>query len=618
MNPIIQGIQRMLAGSAVVICLAAAANAEVTISHGYSPFGELKYPADFSHFDYVNPDAPQGGEFSSRQLYGVDTFDSLNTFTLKGSPAWEVGTYVFDTLMVASEDEPDAVYGLIAETIEYPEDLSYVIFNLRPEARFSDGEPLTADDVVFTFETLKSDGPPWYNSTLRKIQAVTAEGPHRVRFDLAGDVGPTFPGNFAWIEILPEHFYQDVAFDESWMTVPIGSGPYVVDEADPPRSIRFCRNPEYWAAGLPVRVGMDNFDCITHEYYSDDSVMREAFKAGEFLFIEETKAAAWQTAYDYRATEEGWVQRTHIPDLSIPTWQAIWINTRRPHLADVRVREALSLAFNWKWANETLYDNAYQRGTSPFAQTDMEAHGLPEGRELALLEPFRDQLPVEVFTEPAWLPPEGTSSPRDREALRRASDLLDAAGWIVGDDGVRRNAEGDVLAIDFPDDSSSKGRLYTPYSEVLRGLGIEVDYRRIDPAQMEEREKVFDFDMTSSAWNLSMTPDESLSVFFGSEAASTEGSRNFSGITDPVIDALIARLGEARTRADLAAAARAIDRVLRLGHYWVPLYYGSGANVAYWDVFGQPEIAPAHGRGERYWWWDDARYQALVEAGALR
>ena len=610
-------IRQVPAIGTLAICLASAVSAETTISHGYSPFGELKYPADFAHFDYVNPDAPEGGLFTSRQRYGVDTFDSLNTFTRQGNPAWEVSDYVFDTLMVRSFDEPDATYGLIAETIEYPDDLSYVAFNLRPEARFSDGEPLTADDVVFTFETLRSDGPPWYAAVLDQIETVTAEGPHRVRFDLADGVGPTFPGNFSWIEILPEHFYETVSFEDSWMTVPIGSGPYVVDDVNAPQSIRFCRNPDYWARDLPVRVGMDNFDCVAHEYFADDNVMREAFKAGAFLFIEETKAAAWRTAYDYRATDEGWVIRDHIPELSIPTWQAIWINTRRPHLSDVRVRQALSLAFNWQWANETLYDNAYQRSTSPFMQSDMEARGLPEGLELALLEPFRDRLPEEVFTEPAWLPPEGTSAPRDRASLRQASALLDEAGWLAGDDGLRRNGEGEVLSIDFPDDSSSKGRLYTPYSEVLRSIGIDVNYYRVDPAQMEEREKVFDYDMTSNAWGISMTPDENLGGFFGSEAAQTENSRNFSGVADPVIDALIVKLGEAETREDLAAAGRAIDRVLRVGHYWVPLYYGAGANVAYWDVFGRPEINPDYDRGERYWWWDEGRYQALVEAGAL-
>ncbi len=601
-------------------CLAAtAAMAEDTIvSHGISTFGDLKYPADFTHFDYVNPDAPKGGTMSFRGTGASRTFDSLNPFILKGEPAQGIER-IYDTLLVRAYDEPDAVYGLLAESLEYPEDRSYVIFNLRPEARFADGVPVTAEDVAFTFETLKTEGSALYQIRLKDVDRVEVLSPLRARVvfaegastrDLIAEVGQT--------EILPRHYYETVAFDAATLTPPLGSGPYVVDRADPGRSIRYCRNPDYWGAALPVNVGAHNFDCFVYEYFTDNTAAFESFKVGQYLFHEEFTSALWATNYEFPAIENGWILRETIPDDRPSGAQGFWMNTRRPNLQDPQVREAISMMFNFEWSNETLFYGLYERTDSFFENSDMEAEGLPEGPELALLEPYRDQLPETVFTEPAVTPIVSSTRQTDRQAVARAGALLDAAGWTVGADGLRRNAAGETLSFAFVFDGPAFERIVLPFIENLKKLGIDARSELIDSAQMEERQENFDYDMTVARFVLPLTPSVELRTLFGSESVNAPGTFNLSGVADPVVDALIGTVLAAESREDLNVAVRALDRVLRAKHLWAPNWHKGSHWIAYWDLFGRPEVKPLYDRGVDYWWYDADKAAALRAAGALR
>ena len=593
--------------------------ADVTVSHGYSAFGDLKYGPDFTHFDYANPDAPQGGTMSQRQLYGTPTFNSLNAFIIKGDSAPEVLHHVYDSLMVRANDEPDAVYGLIAETIEYADDLSTIAFDMRPEARFHDGSPVEASDVVFTIEALRTEGHPYYRNLLGNVEDVVAEGPHRVRFDLAPGAGSALPADIAQLPVLPEHFYDENPFAETWLTAPLGSGPYRVEAVDAPRTIRFCRDPDYWAADLPVNAGKNNFDCFAYEYFTDDTVGLEAFAAGEYMLRVEFRAASWAEGYDFPAARNGWVRKMELPDRRPANAQGIWINLRRDALQDIRVREALEYAFNFEWTNETLFYGAYRRTDSFFENTSMQAEGLPEGDELALLEPFRDRLPPEVFAEPPHLPYPGTPAPRDRAGLREAGRLLDAAGWSVGDDGMRRNAAGELLTLELPEDGQSMMRVLTPFAENAEALGIDLRLEMLDPATLAERRQQFDFDLAVGAWGVKVTPGAELRAFYGSDAAAAEGSNNLSGLADPVVDALIEEAVDAQTREELEIAARALDRVLRSKHIWVPNWHSVTHRIAIWDIFGIPETPAPYDflRNVEFWWLDREKMDALEAAGAL-
>ncbi|MEM8591233.1 MAG: extracellular solute-binding protein [Pseudomonadota bacterium] len=612
-------MQKMIYAAALMAALPA--SAEVTISHGYSIFGDLKYGPDFTHFDYANPDAPKGGTMSQRQLFGNATFNSLNYWIIKGDNAPEVFVHMYDPLMVESHDEPDAVYGLVAETIEYPEDLSYIIFNLRPEARFHDGEPLTASDVVFTVEMLQTEGHPFYRSLLEGVEKVTAENDHRVRFDLAEGVGASYPADIATTLILPEHFYdEETPFDETWMTAPVGSGPYLLETADPGRTIRFCRDPDYWAADLPVNVGKNNFECFAYEYFADDLVGLEAFKAGEYLMRVEYRSASWAEGYDFPAADEGWVKQMLLPDGRPSTAQGMWFNLRREKFKDIRVRQAVDLAFNFDWTNESIFYNAYARTESFFENTAMEASGVPEGAELALLEEFRDQLPETVFSQSAFTPYNGGPRLRDRRALREATALLDAAGWPVGDDGLRRNASGEVLRVEIVDDSRSLERVIGPFVENMQALGIDAEFIIVpDPAQWTERRQNFDFDMSFTAWSVSSTPGANLRAFYGSVAAESTGSNNLSGIADPVVDALIERAVAAGSREELNTVVAALDRVLRDRHIWVGAWHIGSHRVAVWDVFGMPEETALYdfNRGVEFWWLEQEKLGAIQAEGGL-
>lgn len=609
--------------AALIVSLAAgvaqASDPERTIvSHGISAFGDLKYPPDFPHFDYVNPDAPKGGTISFRGTGASRTFDSLNKFILAGEPAQGIER-IYDTLLVRAYDEPDAVYGLLAEKITYPEDRSWVVFTLREGARFSDGAPLTARDVVFTIDTLKAEGSPTYQIRLRDVATATALSDREVRVDFAdGASTRDLIADVGQLEILPAHYYQNVAFNRSTLEPPIGSGPYVVDRADPGKSITYCRNPDYWGAALPVNVGTNNFDCYRYEYFADNTAAFEALKAGLYLFHEEFFSKIWATGYDFPAIDKGWIVREVIPDNRPSGAQGFWFNLRREKFQDRRVREAIGMMFNFEWSNEALFFGLYQRTDSFWEGSTMQAEGLPEGEELALLQEYADQLPASVFNEPAYVPPVSSTRAIDRGAVRRASAILDEAGWRIGADGIRRNAAGEKLSVEFIDDGPAFERIILPFIENLNILGVEARFELIDPAQMQERQKAFDYDMIVARFVLPLSPSNELRTLFSSESANAPGTYNLTGLADPVVDSLIERIIEAKDRRTLEIRVKALDRVLRDKRIWIPNWFKGSHWLAYWDVFGKPEQKPPYDRGVDYWWWVPEKYERLKAEGALR
>ncbi|QDL92447.1 ABC transporter substrate-binding protein [Paroceanicella profunda] len=587
----------------------------VTISHGLSVFGDLKYPEGFPHFDYVNPDAPKGGLHST---WAFGTFDSLNPFILKGNSGQGLGL-LFDSLMTGSADEPDSQYGLVASKVEYPADRSWVIFDMRPEATFSDGSPLTADDVVFTFETLRDKGTPSYAIQFQDFESVEALDPHKVKFTFrAGASTRDLPLTAGQMPILSRAYYDTHDFTESTMTPPLGSGPYAVERADPGRSITFERRDDYWAKDLPVNVGQNNFDEIRFEYYGDYTAAFEAFKGGGYNFREEYLSKLWAESYHFPAIDKGWVKTEVIPDATPSGTQGFWFNMRREKFRDPRVREALAMVFNFEWSNKALFYDQYKRTASFWENSELKAEGMPTQAELKLLEPLRADLPEAVFTEPAYVPPVSSTERIDRRVLRQAGKLLDAAGWTVRN-GLRTNAKGEVLSLVFLNDSPSMERIITPYVDNLRQLGVDASLRSIDAAQEEQRRKSFDYDITSQRYVMSMSPGDELRQMFGSQSAETPGSANLTGLSNPAVDTLIADIVNARDRDELNTAVHALDRVLRAMHLWVPNWYKGSHTIAYLDVFGRPDPLPAYSMGElSLWWWDEARAAKLRAEGALR
>ena len=593
--------------------------AEVIVSHGISAFGDLKYPKGFAHFDYVDPDAPQGGTMSFRGTGASQTFDSLNPFILKGEAAQGLGL-LYDSLLAGSADEPDAAYGLVAESLEYPPDRSWVIFNMRPEATFSDGHPITAEDVVFTWQVLLEKGTPSYQIILKDIESVEALDEHRVKFTFkAGSPKRDLPSLAGGLSILPKHYYETVDFGASTMTPPVGSGRFVVAAADPGKSIRYCKNPDYWGEDLPVNVGSYNFDCIVYEYFTDNNAAFEALKIGNYLFHQEFFAILWATAYDFPALEKGWVKREELDDETPSGAQGFWFNLRRPTFQDPRVREAIGLMFNFEWTNETLFYGLYQRTDSFFENSPMQAEGVPEGEELAVLEEFRDRLPPEIFTEPAWTPAVNGKSQTDRAAIRRASRLLDEAGWTVGADGKRRNAArrgaDPALRRRQPGDGAGDQPLRRRTSAASASTPATP---RSTPRRCSSARRTSTTTSCPARFAMSLSPSIELRQLFSSESADTPGSVNLSGIADPVVDALVEKVIQAETREEMEVRVRALDRVLRHMQIWVPNWYTGKYLVAYWDVFGKPEVKPPYARGDTTWWFDQAKYDKLEAEGALR
>ena len=572
--------------------------------HGLSAFGDLFYPADFTHFAYANPGAPKGGAFSLIGWGGVTTFNSLNAYILKGDAAQGMAL-TFDTLMTRAQDEPDAVYGLVAESADLAEDKRSVTFALRPEARFSDGSPLTAEDVAFSFEVLKSKGHPLYRQSLRDVEKVEVLDRHRLRYTFSGDLVRDLPLTVAILPIFSRRYYESRPFDETTLEPPLGSGPYVVADVKQGRSITYRRNPDYWGKDVPVNRGRWNFDEIRFEYFRDRTAAMEAFKAGAYDFREEFTSKVWATEYDFPAVADGRVKRETLPDETPSGTQGYFLNVRRPMLADRRVRQALALAFDFEWTNKNLFYGLYKRTHSYFENSAMTAQGAPSPAERALLEGLGVPVSAEALGE-AVSPPRSDGSGQDRKLLRQASKLLNDAGWTI-EDGKRVNAKGEPLKLEILMYEPTFERVNAPYIKNLKRLGIDASMRVVDPAQFERRVKSFDFDITVRRYAMLTTPGVELRSYFGSQAAAMEGSLNLSGIAGAAVDALIERVIAAKSREELTTAARALDRVLRAKHYWVPHWYKASHTIAYWDRFSRPVIKPKYDRGVLDTWWYDGK-----------
>jgi microcin C transport system substrate-binding protein len=595
----------------------AADDQKIIRAHGISSFGDLKYPADFTRFDYVNPYAPKGGKWTGRGGGASNTFDSVQPFILKGEAAQGVGL-TFDTLLIGSSDEPDSAYGLVAKTIEYPEDRAWVIFEMRPEATFSDGAAITAEDVVFSFEILRDKGAPGIRLNLRDVAGAEALGPNKVKFTFRdGASTRDLPSLVGGLSIMSKAWWSTRDFEESTLDPILGSGPYAISEIKAGRSITYTRRADYWGWSQPVMTGTWNFDEITFEYFKDYTASFEAFKGGAFLFHEEFFSKIWATGYEFPAVEKGWVIRAELPDERPSGTQGFWINMRHAQFQDPRVREAIAMAFDFEWSNEKLFFGLYDRTVSIFQNSPMQAMGMPSEAELALLNPLRAQLPEAVFTEPAYSPPVSDGSGKDRKLLRSATRLLDAAGWTV-QDGVRKNAAGDVLRLELLDDSPTFERIIGPFIANLKQIGIDASLRIVDPAQYQARQEQFDYDIVPGRFVMSLTPGPSLRSLFGSSSVDQRGTPNLSGVNDPAVDTLIEAMIGAASREDLNIAGRALDRVLRAMHIWVPNWYKGKHTVAYWDVYGRPETKPPYARGVMdLWWWDADKAEKLKAEGAL-
>src|SRR6195952_5317454 len=590
--------------------------------HGLSVFGDLKYPADFHHFDYANPAARKGGLFSTipwvrsnNQSY--QTFNSLNAYVLKGEGAQGMDL-TFATLMARAADEPDAVYGLAAKSVQISPDKLVYRFTLRPEARFHDGTQLTAHDAAFSLTTLKAKGHPLILQQMRDMVSAEASDDATLVVTFAEKRARDVPLYIAGLPIFSKSYYATRPFDESTLDIPLGCGPYKVGKFEVNRYIEFERVKDWWGADLPVSRGLYNFDTVRYEFYRDRDVAFEGFTAKNYLFREEFTARVWATRYDFPAVKDGRVRREIVPDETPSGAQGWFINTRRDKFQDARVREALTYAFDFEWTNKTIMYGAYARTHSVFQNSDMMAIGPPLPEELALLEPFRGKVPDEVFGEP-YVPPVSDGSGQDRTLLRKATQLLNDAGCKVKD-GKRTLPDGDIFRIEFLLDEPSFQPHHAPFLKNLGTLGIEATIRLVDAVQYRARVEDFDFDVAIERPSISATPGDSMRPTFSSQAAATKGSYNIAGIADPVIDALIQKILAADTRAELTTACRAFDRVFRAGCYWVPHWYRATHPVAYWDVFDYPKTLPRYrvdnyssSLGERTIWWYDAAKAAKLE-----
>ncbi|WP_425531969.1 extracellular solute-binding protein [Ancylobacter koreensis] len=562
--------------------------------HGLSVFGDLKYPADFTHFDYVDPAAPKGGTFSqigSTAAFNqsFQTFNSLNGYILRGDGAQGIDL-TFDTLMTRAFDEPDAIYGLVARSVSVSPDGTLYRFRLRPEARFHDGSKLTAQDVAFSLNLLKEKGHPIIAQNLRDLTGAEAEGEEVAVLRFAPTRARDVPLFAASLPIFSRAYYSVKPFEESTLEPPLGSGPYKVGRFEPGRYIEYQRDAGYWGNTLPVNAGVNNFDVLRYEYFRDREVGFEAFKARTYLFRQEFTARTWATGYDFPALREGRVKQAVLPDRTPSGAQGWFLNLRRPHFADPRVREALSYAFDFEWTNKNLMFDAYKRTTSFFENSDLKAEGEAGPDEVALIDALGSAVtPVEiaVLKAPPWSPPVSDGSGQDRALLRKGTQLLREAGWTIRD-GRLVGPDGKGLTIEFLDDEGSLERHTAPFIKNLRLLGIEANFRLVDPPQYQRRLNEFDFDTTVRRFSVSTVPGESLRNYFGSASAKISGSNNLSGIADPLIDLLIEKVIAAPDRAQLRTACRVLDRRLRAGRYWVPQWYSAEFRIAFWDEFSWP------------------------------
>ncbi len=589
------------------VAAAIAQSPGVTSGPAMSMYGDLKYPADFKHFGYVNPQAPKGG---SVRLAAIGTFDTLNGFTLKGVPAAGLGR-IYDTLTVHSLDEAFSQYGLIAETIESPADRSWVAFTLRADARFHDGSHVTAEDAIWTFDTLKTKGAPFYRNYYAQVVKAEKVGERKVKFSFGPGDNRELPLIVGQLPVLPKAYWEKRDFEKTTLEPPLGNGAYKIESFEAGRSITYRRVKDYWAAKHPVNVGQENFDVIRVDYYRDFNVVLEAFKGGQFDFRQENVAKNWATAYDTPAVKAGLIRKEEIPN-EIPTgMQGFAYNTRRSVFADRRVRQALAYLFDFEWANKNLFFGSYTRTKSYFSNSELASSGLPSTDELKVLEPFRGKVPEEVFTK-EYQPPATDGNDGIRDNAREALRLLATAGWTVKNERLV-NAKGEPMQFEILLSDSTWERIALPYAKNLQRVGVTARVRTVDTAQYQKRLEDFDFDMTVELWGQSLSPGNEQLDFWSTRAAETKGTRNVAGVRDPVVDRLIELVIQAPDRKSLVARTRALDRVLLWGHYCIPHWHIRAYRVAYWDRFGRPAVAPKYGLGFETWW-VDAKKDAAVGA----
>jgi microcin C transport system substrate-binding protein len=601
-------MMRRLSGVLITLTLSLAAIGAGAAggSNGLSLFGELKYGPDFKNFEYANPNAPKGG---TMKFSAIGTFDTLNPFVVKGVPAAGIGQ-IFDTLTVASEDEASSEYGLVAESIETAPDKLSVLYTLRQEARFHDGSPVTPDDAVWTFDTLRQKGHPMYRSYYGDVTKVEQEGERGVRFHFKSAENRELPQILGQMPVLSKKYWADRDFTKTTLDPPLGSGPYKIEALDPGRSITYRRVADYWGADLPVNKGRQNIDTIRYDYYRDGTIALEAFKAGQYDIRRENSSKSWATGYDSPALRQGLIKKEVIPNQLPSGMQGFGYNLRRPLFQDPRVREALGYAFDFEWSNKNLFYGSYARTRSYFDNSELAATGVPQGDELSILEKFHGQIPDAVFTK-EYDPPKYDGSGNIRDGLREALSLLKAAGWGFKNEKLVNDKTGEPFTFEILLDDPQMERIVLPFADNLERMGITARVRTVDVAQYEKRMETFDFDMAIMVFGQSLSPGNEQREYWGSRAADEPGSRNLLGIKSPIIDDLVEQLIRSPDRASLIAHTRALDRVLQYGYYMIPNFHLAAFWVAYWDKFRRPEISPKYGIGLDTWWVDPKAEQAI-------
>lgn len=586
----------------------AAGGDKVLRTHGLSMLGEPALPPDFTHFPYANPDAPKGGEVA---LSAVGTFDSFNSYIIRGTAPTDIGR-IYDALLIASADEAATTYGHLAETIELPENRMWVAFELRPQARFHDGKPITAEDVAWTFDTLREKGRPFYRQYYADVDSVIVESPGRVVFRFKSNTNRELPQILGEMAVMPKHWWAGRDFTQPLIVPPLGSGPYRVDRFESGRTMTFRRVADWWARDLPTARGTNNFDVLRTEYFRDATIALEAFKAGQIDFRQENVAKEWATAYNFPAVQKGLVKKEELRHRLPTGMQGFAMNSRRATFKDTRVRQALAWAFDFEWANKNLFYDSYTRTTSYFSNSDLASSGVPEGDELALLEPFRGQLPPALFTEPFKLPAtDGSGS--NREQLTRSLALLREAGWEVKKRQLVNEA-GKPMSFEILLNQPAFERVALPYVQNLSRLGITARVRTVDPAQYQRLMDSFDFDMTVTAFGESDSPGNEQFGYWSCASAQAEGSDNIMGVCSPVIDALVRQVIGAESREQLIATTHALDRVLLWNWFIVPHWHLQSLRIAYWDRFARPEKPIRAGLDFETWWIDPKRSAAMDAA----
>ena len=590
----------------------------VTVSHGYSFFGDLKYPADFAQLDYINPKAPKGGEISQ---WGFGTFDSFNAYARKGNQA-SLSSMPYESILSTFADDVTASYCFLCTTIEYPQSLNWVIFTLRDDVRFSDGSAMNAEDVKFTFDLFMEQGLPSYRAAVSgMVSAIEVLDPLKIKFIFSEDAPRRdVIGLAGGIPVFSKSWFERTGarLDDSSLTPFIGTGPYVLESFEINERVTYARRADYWGKNIPANVGRNNFDHIRVEYFADSAAAFEGFKAGVYTFRSENSSKQWATSYDFGAIEAGHVVKTELPDGDLALAQAYVFNLRREKFQDSLVREALGMMFNFEWSNEQLFYGLYDRVNSFWGNSELEAFGVPEGAELAVLQDLVGQglIGADILTAPAAMAPVSGSRQLDRKNLRKASALMEQAGWLVNADGMREK-DGEVFTLEVLASSPAFDRITNPMIENMKSLGIDARLNRVDGAQATERSRAYDFDVMNHSMRMSFEPSSGLEQYFGSKAM--EGSsRNLMGFSDPAADALIELVVRSETKAHLTTRIRALDRLLRAKRFWIPQWFKAVHTVAYYDQYEHPDPLPSFALGELDFWWFNAEKAAKLDvAGAL-